>query len=59
MGDITHGEKVFKKCSACHMIAKGGKNLIGPTLWGVWKKLCVLSRLSYSKALKLMEKIGL
>ena len=21
MGDLAHGEKVFKKCSACHMIA--------------------------------------
>ena len=25
MGDLAHGEKVFKKCSACHMIAAGGK----------------------------------
>ena len=25
LGDLTHGEKVFKKCSACHMIASGGK----------------------------------
>ena len=30
MGDLAHGEKVFKKCSACHMIAAGGKNMIGP-----------------------------
>jgi cytochrome c len=35
MGDIVHGEKVFKKCSACHIVAKGGKNLIGPALYGV------------------------
>ena len=35
MGDLTHGEKVFKKCSACHMIAAGGKNMIGPNLWNV------------------------
>ena len=28
LGDTTHGEKVFKKCSACHIVAKGGKNLI-------------------------------
>ena len=34
-GDLAHGEKVFKKCSACHMIAAGGKNMIGPNLWGV------------------------
>ena len=35
MGDIAHGEKVFKKCSACHMIASDGKNMIGPNLWSV------------------------
>ena len=35
MGDITHGEKVFKKCAACHSIVKGGKNNIGPALYNV------------------------
>ena len=25
LGDLVHGEKVFKKCSACHMIVSGGK----------------------------------
>ena len=29
MGDLAHGEKVFKKCTACHQIAAGGKNMIG------------------------------
>ena len=35
MGDLSHGQKVFKKCSACHMIASDGKNMIGPNLWEV------------------------
>jgi cytochrome c len=35
MGDIAVGEKVFKKCAACHSIIKGGKNNIGPALWNV------------------------
>ena len=35
LGDLATGEKVFKKCSACHQIAAGGKNMIGPNLWGV------------------------
>jgi cytochrome c len=35
MGDLVHGQKVFKKCSACHMIASDGKNMIGPNLWSV------------------------
>ena len=33
MGDITKGEKVFKKCAACHSIVKDGKNNIGPALY--------------------------
>ena len=39
MGDLAHGEKVFKKCTACHQIAVGGKNMIGPNLWGVIGRL--------------------
>ena len=31
----TEGAKVFKKCAACHSIAEGGGNKIGPALWGV------------------------
>ena len=31
----TEGAKVFKKCLACHNIAEGGANKIGPALWGV------------------------
>ena len=53
LGDTTHGEKVFKKCSACHIIAKGGKNLIGPALYGiVGKASAATESYSYSKALK-------
>ena len=33
MGDLATGEKVFKKCAACHSIVKGGKNNIGPALY--------------------------
>ena len=35
MGDLATGEKVFKKCAACHSIIKGGKNNIGPALYNV------------------------
>ena len=52
LGSIEHGEKVFKKCSACHVIAKGGKNKIGPVLYGVLgKKSASVSDYKYSKAL--------
>ena len=53
MGDLAHGEKVFKKCSACHIVAKGGKNKIGPALYGIVGKASAVSEgYSYSKALK-------
>ena len=52
MGDLAHGEKVFKKCSACHMIAVDGKNKIGPNLWGViGRKAGAISDYKYSKAM--------
>ena len=34
-GDAANGEKVFKKCLACHTVDKGGKNKVGPNLFGV------------------------
>ena len=34
----VEGAKVFKKCAACHSIAEGGSNKIGPALWGVLGK---------------------
>mgnify|MGYP001240723751 FL=1 len=52
MGDIAHGEKIFKKCSACHVIASGGKNMIGPNLWGViGRQAASVPNYKYSKAM--------
>ena len=52
MGDLAHGQKVFKKCSACHMIANDGKNMIGPNLWGViGRKAGSIGDYKYSKAM--------
>lgn len=33
VADAVHGAEVFKKCTACHTIAQGGANGIGPNLW--------------------------
>ena len=33
--NLSDGEKTFKKCAACHSIAKGGANKIGPALYNV------------------------
>ena len=52
MGDIASGEKIFKKCAACHSIVKGGENKIGPALYNVvGRQAGVLSDYKYSKAL--------
>ena len=52
MGDIASGEKIFKKCAACHSIVKGGKNNIGPALYNVvGRKIGGVSDYKYSKAL--------
>ncbi len=57
MGDIALGEKVFKKCAACHSIVKGGKNNIGPALYNVvGRKTGAVSDYKYSKALVSFEK---
>ena len=57
MGDLTHGEKVFKKCAACHSIVKGGKNNIGPALYNVvGRKIGAVSDYKYSKALASYDK---
>ena len=48
----TDGEKIFKKCAACHSIAKGGGNKIGPALWGVLgRQAGSVSDYKYSKAM--------
>ena len=57
MGDIAHGEKVFKKCAACHSIVKGGKNAIGPALYNVvGRKVGIIEGYKYSKALSAYDK---
>jgi cytochrome c len=34
-GDAAKGEKVFKKCAACHAVGDGAKNKVGPLLNGI------------------------
>ena len=34
-GDPARGEKVFKKCKACHTVEQGAEHKVGPNLHGV------------------------
>ena len=52
LGTVEQGQKVFKKCSACHSIKKGGRNNIGPALYNVLgRNMGALEDYKYSKAL--------
>ena len=55
--DIAHGEKVFKKCAACHSVKKEGGNKIGPKLWNVmFRPVGSVTEYKYSKALSVYNK---
>lgn len=63
-GDAAKGEKVFKKCKACHTIAdgdevhlKGGRT--GPNLFGVIGRIAGSTEFKYSGALSSLGDTGL
>ena len=51
--DVAKGENAFKACKACHTIESGGKNKVGPNLYGVVEKtIGTHDGFAYSDALK-------
>lgn len=47
------GEQIFKRCTACHTVDKGGRNGVGPNLHGVvGRAVGSLAGFSYSGAMK-------
>ena len=57
VGSIDHGQKVFKKCKACHSIKQGGGNNIGPKLWNVmFRPVGAVTDYKYSKSLSEYKK---
>jgi len=51
--DAAAGEAVFRKCAACHTIAQGGPNGLGPNLWATMgAPLGHVAGFNYSDALR-------
>ena len=51
--DIAAGEKVARKCKACHSFDEGGKNKSGPPLWNIVNNpIAAAEGFRYSKAMK-------
>ena len=49
---LENGEKIFKKCGACHTYKKDGANKVGPNLWNVLnREMGQVDGYKYSKAL--------
>ncbi len=59
-GDAAAGEKVFKKCKACHAVGDGAKNKVGPMLNGiVGNEIASVEDFKYSKAFLAKKAEGL
>jgi cytochrome c2 len=51
-GDVAAGEKVFKKCKACHMVGDGAKHRVGPHLNDMFGRTAgTVEGYKYSKAM--------
>jgi cytochrome c len=47
------GARIFKRCQACHTLDEGGRNKVGPNLWGIYgADAGVHEGFAYSKAMK-------
>ena len=54
--DPVAGQKVFKKCSACHSVTSGGKHKVGPNLYEIVNaKIGAKGGFGYSSAMKGFE----
>ncbi len=58
-GDAAQGEKVFKKCVACHTVGEGQPSRMGPNLHNVFgRKVGTLEGFSFSPTYKAAGEAG-
>lgn len=51
-GDAEKGERVFRKCKACHAVGDGAENKVGPVLNGiVGRQMASVDGFKYSKVM--------
>lgn len=51
--DLANGLRQFSKCKVCHTITKGGRNKVGPNLYGILGRTAASTEgFRYSAALK-------
>lgn len=56
--EFEHGKKVYRKCKACHTVEDGGRNRVGPNLYGIiGTKIASKDGFAYSKASKASDVI--
>ena len=56
---VEDGKKVAKKCIACHSFDEGGKNKVGPPLWGILNRAAgTADKFKYSDAMKAFGENG-
>jgi cytochrome c len=57
MANLEKGQKIAKKCVACHSLNKGGANKVGPALWNIIDRpIASLTDYTYSDALLQINK---
>lgn len=51
--NLENGQRIFRRCATCHTLNEGGRNLVGPNLYGVFgRKVGSVEGFRYSDALQ-------
>lgn len=59
-GDPAAGQRVFNQCRACHTPDQGGRNGVGPNLWGVvGRRAASVENFRYSANMRQLAEGGL
>jgi cytochrome c len=59
-GDAAAGQRVFNQCRACHTPEQGGRNGVGPNLWGVvGRRAASIEGFRYSANMRTLGEGGL